>query len=345
MPETSKSNRAFRVVGLTAAGVVTIALTGVLLIRALTGGPDSTSAATGRSSLASQNAIDEAIRNAKQRMLEQRFDMAETILRDAIAKHRNDAELRIQLGEALMALDRPRDAYEQYNEALGMKPDSAELQFAAGTLASMSGMVERAAQHYHVAQTLDRANPKYPLYLAQIERKLGKTEEAQANLVRVVNLAPELAVAWGSLADLAFAENNLTMANHYLASAIELEPASPNWRLLQARILRRENKPSEAAILLQAVAEDLDNPDPMVLREQALCMGLLGRKEDAAALYDAAIEAGHPDPHTLAELNYEAALWHERLGDNELAALYANRAAELGEPRAKDVVHRLAQGS
>lgn len=345
MSESSGSTRVFRLAGLTAAGVVTIALAAVFLVRALTGGPDASSAATGASALQSQRAIDDAIRQAEQRMLERRPDQAEAILRAAIEKHPNAAELRIQLGEALYDLDRTRDAYEQYNEALGLKPDSAELQFAAGTYASMSGLIDRAAQHYNVAQALDRANPKYPLYLAQIQRKLGQIEEAQSNLVRVVNLAPDIAIAWGSLADIALTENNLTMANHYLGKALELEPASPNWRLIRARLLRRENKPEEAAILLQAIAEDLENPDPMVLREQALCMGLLGRKEEAAALYDRAVEIGHPDPATLAELNYEAALWHERLGDDERAATYARRAADLGEPRAADVVRRLAQGS
>lgn len=345
MPESTKTTRRFHLAGLTAAGVVTIALVTVLIIRGFIGGPDATSAATARSALESQRAIDEAIRLAQQRMLEQRPDLAEAALRNAANEHPADAELRIQLGEALFAQDRVQEAYEQYNEALGLGPDNAELQFAAGTLASMAGLVDRAAQHYSVAQTLDQANAKYPLYLAQVQRKLGRTEEAQSNLVRVVNLVPDLAVAWGSLADIAFAENNLQMASHYLGKALEIEPDAPSWLLLQARILRREGKPEDAAILLSAIAENQPVPDPMVLREQALCMGLLGRQADAAALYDRAIEVGHPNADTLAELHYEAALWHERLGNDDRAAACAQRAVELGEHRAGIVVQRLAEGS
>jgi predicted Zn-dependent protease len=315
----------------------------VVIVRVITGaGPGQSGAATAESM---QAQVDEAIRTAKQRLLEQRPLEAETVLRATLDRYPNQAEVRLLLGEALVELGRPADAYEQYNEALGLKPDNAELQFATGTLASVAGMIELAERHYNVAQTLDPGNPKYPLYLAQIQRKLGKLDAAREHLVRTVKLQPDLAIAWGSLADIALVEHNLSMASHYIEMALEIDPSNPSWRLVQARILRREGRPKEAAIILAAVAEEQAVPDPMVLREQALCMGLLGRRKDAAALYGRAVEIGHPDPATLAELNYEAALWHERLGDGDAAAQYAKRAMELGEDRAKVVVDRLAQGS
>lgn len=193
-----------------------------------------------------------------------------------------------------------------------------------------------------MAQILDRVNPKYPLYLGQIERKLGNIDAARADLIRAAALEPELAIAWGVLADMDFADNKLEMAQHYLDKALELEPVSQAWRLLQARILRRQGNPAQAALILEAMTEELNDPDPMILREQALCFGLLGRRDEAAALYDRAVAIGHPDRNTFAQLNYEAALWHERLDELAQALLYAKKADELGDDRAGAVLKRLA---
>lgn len=332
-------------IGLAGAAVVTVLVVGALVLRAISGSaPAPSSAAVDRAGPAGSQAVDEAIKLAKERMLEERPDQAEKVLRDAILRRPNNADLRIKLGETLIAQDRPRDAYEQYNEAIGLSPDSAELNFAAGTLASMTGLIDRAAKHYQLAQQLDPTNPKYPLYLGQIQRKLGRFDEARASLLRTTALDPDLAVAWGALADLSLESGSLEMASHYVDKALAIAPASSNWRLIEARILRRKGEPEKAAVLLKAIAQEQATPDPMILREQALCYGLLGRKEDAAALYDRAVEIGHPDPKTLGELNYEAALWHERLGQNAQALTCATRAVELGDERAKRVVERLSAG-
>lgn len=343
MPGTHSRSRLLHLTLLTAAPVITLALIVVLLVRAFTGtGPTRSGASMVESIVQSQREVDEAIRNARQLNLENRSAQAEAILQDAIKRHPSDADLRVALGETLLKLDQPAEAYNQYNEAIGRTPDSAELHFAAGTVASVAGLFDRAEQHYKLAQTMDRSNPKYPLYLAQIERKLGNVDAARADLVRATALEPDLAIAWGALADMDFADNKLDMAQHYLDTALELEPASSAWRLLQARILRRRGQPEQAALILEAMTEELDEPDPMILREQALCYGLLGRRDEAAALYDRAVAIGHPDRKTFAQLNYEAALWHERLNERAQAILYAKKADELGDERAESILKRLA---
>ncbi len=343
MPNTPPRSRTIQLLLLTAAPVVTLALIAVLVVRAFTGaGPTESGASTVESAVQYQQEVDDAIYKARKLSLENRPAQAEAVLRDAIKSHSSDPDLRVALGETLLKLDQPTEAYKQYNQAIGLTKDSAELHFATGTVASVAGLFERAEQHYKMAQILDRANPKYPLYLGQIERKLGRVDAARASLIRAAALEPELAIAWGALADMDFADNKLSMAQHYLDKALELEPASPAWRLLQARILRRLGQPEQAAIILEAMTEELDNPDPMILREQALCMGLLGRQDQAVALYDRAVAIGHPDRKTFAQLNYEAALWHERLDERAQALMYAKKADELGDDRAGAVLKRLA---
>lgn len=341
-----KDHGKFRIDGLTTAGLVMLVLSAALLMRSLHGGgPSPTAAEVLPDGEEAQRDIEEIVRRAEEHLLEQQPERAERILRDALVRYPESPDLRIQLGEALLTLGRSEEAYMQYSEALSKTPENPRLQFATGTLASLAGKTDLAARHYKAAQSLDPTNPQYPLYLAQMERKLGQNDEARASLVRAAKLEPDLAIAWGTLADLSLAENNLEMAAHYLEKAAELEPGNPNWRLLQARLLRRQGQPEQVALLLSALASEARKPDPMILREQALAFGMLGRKHDAAALYEWAVAAGHPDPKTLGEINYEAAVWQERIGQPAKARAYAEQAASLGDPRAKDILKRLAQVS
>ncbi|RMH30221.1 MAG: tetratricopeptide repeat protein [Planctomycetota bacterium] len=337
----AQEGRGWRGVGLVGAGVVTVALAGVMLTRALTGsGPAGADA----SPAAIEARVEAAVSAARAQTLQGRHDRAEAILRDALDRDPSSADLRIALAECLLDQDRPAEAYEQYNEAIGLTPDRAELHAAAGTVASVAGLLERAEAHYRTAQTLDPTNPKHALNLGVIERTLGKPDAARADLLRAAQLAPTLAVAWGALADLSLDENRLDMAEHYIAKALALEPDRPAWRLTHARILRRQGDPERAAVMLAALSDEQDRPDPIILRERALCLGLLGRQDEAAALYDRACQTGHPDPAVQAELLYEAALWHERLGQTARASDFAAQAADLGDPRAARLRDRLARG-
>ncbi len=321
------------------AGAVTLTLGVVMLVRAITGaGPDLGEA----SPLAAQREIEDAIHRAKARLLEQRPAEAERILRDALDRRPNEAELRIALGETLLVLNQPAAAYEEFNEALGLRKDDADLHHAAGTVASVAGLVERAEGHYRLARTLAPGNPKYAMSLGLLERRLGKIDDARATLLRAVKLEPGLAVAWGALADLSLEENNLDMTEHYISMALEIQPDSPNWLLVHARLLRRQGEPERAAVMLAAISDTIGAPDAMILRERALCLGMLGRGAEAATLYAEACRVGHPDRSTLAELYYEAAVWHERLGETALAGDFARRALELGEDRAARLIERLS---
>lgn len=321
------------------AGAVTLTLGVVVLVRAITGaGPGLGEA----SPAATQRQIEDAVRNAKARLLEQRPEEAEKIVRDALDRHPNDPDLRVALGEVLLVLDRPADAYVEFNEALGLRKDDADLHHATGTVASVAGLIDRAEGHYRMAQTLAPGNPKFALSLGLVERRLGRLDDARATLLRAVNIEPGLAVAWGALADLSLEENRLEMATHYIGKALEIQPDSPNWLLLQARLLRRQGEPERAAVMLAAISDAHRTPDAMILRERALCLGMLERPAEAASLYEEACRVGHPDPSTLAELHYEAAVWHERIGETARAEDFARRAADLGDSRAAKLLERLA---
>lgn len=262
---------------------------------------------------------------------------AEAILNALIEKSPRDQEARVLLAETCLMLDRPDDAYHQYVEALHIGPAHAELEFAAGTVANTIGYPNVAEEHYFKAQNADPSNPKHPLYLAMVQRKLGRIDEAKASLLRVVKLDPSIAIAWGVLADIALEENNLSLARTHVARARAAEPSVLKWRILEARILRRDNDPESAARLLRSVGDDAIALDTELMDELATCYGMLGRPDDAAALYMAATVRRPRD----AEPSLKAAQWLERAGRIDEAEVFARSAAALGSNDAEAFVERL----
>lgn len=281
--------------------------------------------------------VAEMLDAARAHLRADELEKAELLLREAATRAPDDYEVWSLLGETLLSRGRTREAYEAYARAADAPAAPVELRFNAGTVANTAGLVEEALAHYQRASAAEPANARFALYLAQIERKLGDLPAAKASLVRAANLRPDLAVAWGVLADIALQENNLPVARQHVAKARELEPESTQWRLIEARILRRQNDPESAARLLGAMPDDRLLTDANAVEELSLALAMLGRVDEAASLY---LRAADRMPRS-AEVNFKAALMLRRAGRTDDALVLAQVAAGLGDERAKDLVESL----
>jgi len=261
---------------------------------------------------------------------------AEAMLRTASQAHPNDQSLAIGLAEFLVADRQLEDAYASYARALAIGPPDAVLEFAAGTVANMLGRSTQAIEHYSAAQSADKSDPRYPLYLAQIQAKENLVTEAKANLLIAAKLDPDNAVVWGTLADLSLRANQASLALQHVRKARALQPEATVWRVIEARALKRENKPEEALGVLIGLSPN-QRLEPGVLQTMAECYGLIGDNEAAAGLYAAATQAEPMD----GALTLEHALWVERAGRPDDALKIAERAALLLAKGAPEVVARL----
>ncbi|MDX2147138.1 MAG: hypothetical protein SFZ23_06410 [Planctomycetota bacterium] len=268
------------------------------------------------------------------------FSKAEAILSQAIASAPDNQRLRLAFAEVLLAAKRPAESYDEYVAALSIGPRDAETEFRAGTVANMIDRPDRSVEHYLAAQRADPKNPQVPLFLAQVQTKLGQLEEAKANLVIAATMTPEKAVVWGSLAEIALRQNVTSMAAQHIAKARELEPESAVWRLLEARVLKRDGNAIAALQLLAGLDEQTRAQKP-ILAIMAECYGMLRRPSDAASLYVNAADEQVND----AELAFQAALWLERAGDTKGAIDYARRAEMAGHSDAGKVVARLSDAA
>jgi predicted Zn-dependent protease len=266
------------------------------------------------------------------------FGTAETILREAVKTYPGEPRLYIEYAETLAALKRPEEAYAMYERAIASGEDTGEVHFAAGTVASTSGKLERAVEHFSAAQAKSPQDWKASLFLAQVQVRLDRFDEAKKNLLIAVQLKPDLGIAWGTLAELALRENKTKMALQHVAKARELEPDVTLWRVIQGRALVRDAKPEEALLLLTGLSE-VEQREPGVMQLMSQAYGLLKRPLDAAALY---VNAAKTDT-ARGDLAFEAAQWFERAGETEKAREWAERAKLLGDPNAAALLERLSK--
>lgn len=334
---TSTSRR--RVFGVTLATLgVAAALVTVLAVRqGLRGGPAPASASPAPSALA----VGEILRSAGVLLQQGEYAKAGAVLAPAVEAVPTDQDLRLAYAEALLGQREFVKSHDQFLAAIAIGPDAAQIRFDAGGVAHAAGLLEDAEEHYWHAQSLDPTDARFPLYLAQIQRKLGKIEEAKKNLLIAARLDPSLDIAWGVLADIALGENNLSIARTHIARARTLAPENLQWRIIESRIERRDNHPEKAVALLTGLTPEQRAQQPMVLREMALCCGLMEQPLEAAELYTDAVSVLPSEAPTRGELLREAAVWYERAGMIDEAIVYASRAAREGDAEADRLLDRL----
>jgi predicted Zn-dependent protease len=282
--------------------------------------------------------IGSILQSAQQYLANGENKQAEAILVEATRQYAGDQDLRVAYTQALVALSKYDQAYEQIVAALSIGPRTPELEFLAGTIASTTKRYDRAVEHFSAAQTANPLSSQYPVYLAQAQRELGELDAAKISLLRVVKLDPQNDMALGTLADIAFQENKMTLAKNYIEQARRINPDEPTWRIVEARILNRNGQADKAIMVLQGLSEEERLTMP-VLRLNAEAYGLLKKPGSAAEMYAKAVELRPRHP----EMALEAALWFERAGDPDAAKMFADRAAMLGSEQGRQLSERLSE--
>lgn len=324
--------------GTVVIALLTLLLVGVLAmaLRGLVTGPARAPAAPDPPALTGED-YDTALAAAEAFVRDNRPEEAVRVLERVITVYPDRQTARIALAEARRLMGQLDQSLEQYAAAIRIGPAGAPLLFNAGNVADDAGKIEQAIDYFNRAQFADPKEPRYPLWLAQVQIKAGQESAARVSLVRVVNIDPAQAIAWGTLAQLELKDNNLDLAWQHVSEARKHEPDSLAWRVLAARILNRQNKPKDALDLLQGLPAT-DRLKPGVLQAMSQSLGLLKQPEAAAKLYQDAAELAPREP----EWAYQAAVWLDRAGDKAAARVWALRASNLGHEKARELAARLA---
>ncbi len=297
-------------------------------------------------------AIEAGLSSAAEYQRTGKFAEAATILAKLAEQAPTDRAVRLAYAQALLGLKRYEEALKQFDSAIALsgvssggavpqKRDAvlAQMHFEAGTCANAAGMIDKAMAYYETAQALDTAEPRYPVFLAMVQIRSGQDAAAMASLVRAIKLNPDMAEAWGTMAELEFKANRLQLARQHLERARTLQPDVSRWRILEARILNRQGDPETAATIIQSLPPG-ERADKSVMALLAESFGMLRQPAQAAAVYERAFAAAPTDP----ELAYFAATWYQRAGDAERAHALARTASMLGHAGAKDMLTAIETG-
>ncbi len=322
-------------IGLILGALVSILLI-VLALRSLIGTTEQTAEpvseqAASEATTAPLQTIEQVLESVQVYVSSEDYPPAIAILKGAIARYPLDVDLRLALGDLyMMTKDYPL-AYEQYVASIEHSDGAVpQAQFTAGTLANMIDQPELALVHYQSALDADPNNADYALYLANIQFKLNKLDEAKASLAIASRLSPDRAIVYGTWAQIALRQNKLTIASQQIDKARKLEPTLPAWIILDAKIQKRLGEPERAIELLTSLPEaGLNGPEAMKLLAESY--GMIGRADEAASrMVDYATMHSND-----AQAAFDAAIWLQRAKLMKEAELWGRRARDLGHARAQ----------
>jgi len=212
---------------------------------------------------------------------------------EAVARSPNAWLAHNNLGRVLMGEGSPSLAREQFEAALRLGPDSAEVQTNLGNALEALNLAPAAQAHYEAAVKIDPAFAGAHYGLGRSLLRSGHPAEAAAELQRTVTLDPSHAFAHNNLG-LALAQlGHLPDALVEYQKALQLNPRLPEVYLNLGNAHARAGE-VEAAIAEYRKALELDPRYAAAQLNLAATLHALGRDPESQAEAHAARNAGGP---------------------------------------------------
>ncbi len=156
----------------------------------------------------------------------------------ALSEKPADPELLANVGQILVAMNRPADAVPFLEQAVEAEPFSIVARFDLAVAYGRSGLVKEAMEQYESLVQSGDADMRVHHNLGLALRQLGRNGEAAAAFERATALAPERAPGWLGLALSLESEGRRGEAATALERYLALEPAAADADNVRARIVR-----------------------------------------------------------------------------------------------------------
>ncbi len=144
-----------------------------------------------------------------------------------LSKYPDEADGYADLGTALRAMGRNKEALEPLREAARLQPGDAQVQNNLGTVLGSLGDLDEAVDHFQQAL---RLRPDYfaaYMNLASAHRLRGDLTEAATAYQAAVRLRPDSADAHDKLGSIYAQQGDLTQAISQFESALQIDPKNP----------------------------------------------------------------------------------------------------------------------
>ena len=158
--------------------------------------------------------------------------------RAALAEKPADPELMGNVGQILVAMNRPGEAVPFLEKAVEAEPFAIIARFDLAVAYGRSGKPKEAAEQYEALVQSGSTDSRVYHNLGLALRRLGRNAEAAAAFDRATALAPERAPGWLGLALSLEADGRAVEAVTALERYLSLEPSGPDADNVRARIAR-----------------------------------------------------------------------------------------------------------
>ena len=158
--------------------------------------------------------------------------------RAALAEKPADPELLGNVGQILVAMNRPAEALPFLERAVEAEPFSLVARFDLAVAYGRSGKLKEAVEQYETLARSGDTDIRVQHNLGLALRQLGRNAEAAAAFERATALAPDRAPGWLGLALSLEADGRGGEAATALERYLSLEPSGPDADSVRARIAR-----------------------------------------------------------------------------------------------------------
>jgi len=266
------------------------------------------------------------------------YQDSETLWRDTLAKNPSCWVAHNSLGYLFLQEGKISEAIAHYDQALRIKPDSAETHGNLAYVFLQEGRISDAIAQYDQALRIQPDQYQVHYNLALALEQAGRIEDAIDHYQQALRINPEYAEAHSNLGTLFLQEGKISDAIAHYDQAVQIKPALPQLHYYLATTLVQAGRTDEAiAHFEQALrikpeyAEAHSSLGYAFLQE--------GKTSDAIAQYDQALRI-QPE---YAEAHYGLALALEQADRTEEAFAHCEQALWLKPDLtpAQDAVARL----
>ncbi len=253
----------------------------------------------------------------------------------------DDADAAGELGNLFLAYGFHGLAVPCYQRAAVLAPEAWWWRYRLGVALYERGEWGRATGQFDSVLIQRPLQVAALLYRAEASRRRNMADEALAGYLRVIELAPEQARAWGGVGQVELRLGNVDAAQSSLAEALRLAPRYGPARYALGRVLQKLGRDDDARTELEHAEQlrAMEPPlDPDLARElAALCTGAIdalhegielaraGSIDRAIVLFEQAVRIS-PD---LAEAHSQLGAARLAAGDDTAALEHLERAIEL----------------
>lgn len=216
-----------------------------------------------------------------------RLDEAAELYRQIIRLDPHHPEANNLLGIVLHRSGRSGEGVAFVSTAVEHQPFNATYHANLAALSEAAGQLKEAVQSYERALQIRPDAPRVQSDLGAVLFKQNRFEEAAAAQRQALAMAPGLAVAQSRLSGALIELRQLDEARAAAERSVQLDPRSADSHHALGRAWLARRQPLEAARSLREAARL--RPDSAICTDFARSLRILGKTQEAIAIYEAAI--------------------------------------------------------